>query len=211
MFVIPFYFCCICLFKQLKEKMSTTQTIPSKVFTYKDYLKLDDDKRYEIINGELIMVPAPDLEHQETSGELDFLFRQYIKKNNLGKIFTAPTDVILDEKNTIQPDIIYVSKKNLHILRKKGIFGSPDCVVEILSPSSIEVDRYKKMPLYEKFKIKEYWIVDVANKAIEIFTLEDDKYKIFSFAAEKGIIKSNVIKGFKIEISKILESLMKYS
>lgn len=191
--------------------MATVETIEKKIYTYKDYLAIDDDKRYEIINGELLMVPAPDLEHQETSGELVFLFRQYVKKNNLGMVYAAPTDVILDEKNTIQPDIIYVSKTNFQILRKKGIFGSPDCVVEILSPSSIHKDRFKKMPLYERFKIKEYWIVDVANKAIEIFTLEDDKYKIFSSAVEKGIIKSQVIKGFKIEISKILESLMKYS
>jgi Uma2 family endonuclease len=178
-----------------------------KIWTYEDYLELDDGIRYEIIKGELSMVPAPSLYHQRLSRKIEMIFIEYIEKHNLGEIFDAPVDVILDEQNTVQPDIVFVASENSHILKYKGIFGAPDLIVEIISPSSVYRDTHEKKNLYEKFDVKEYWIVDMGNVAIEVFTLQNQKYELFSFVAEKGSVKSKIIEGFELDITKIMPNL----
>lgn len=175
-----------------------------RIWTYEDYLALDDDTRYEIIKGELIIVPAPSLYHQRLSREIEMAFIQYVEHHDLGEVFDAPVDVILDDKNTVQPDIVFVATENSHILQYKGIFGAPDLIVEIISPSSLYRDTHQKKELYERFGVKEYWIVDMGNTAIEVFSLENQTYELFSFAAEKGVITSKIIEGFELEISKIM-------
>jgi Uma2 family endonuclease len=129
---------------------------------------------------------------------------QYVKEKNRGEVLFAPIDVVLDEEHVVQPDIVFIATENLGILQKRGIFGRPDAVVEILSPSSIYEDRYKKKTLYEQFGIPEYWIVDPANRTIEIFVLKKGGYQLSSFASEKGTITSTVIAGFAIELSEIM-------
>lgn len=180
--------------------ITTTQ---EKIWTYEDYLKLSDDIRYEILEGRLIMVPAPSLYHQESSRDLGFLIWNYVKQKNWGVVYYAPVDVILDKDKILQPDIVFVSKENSSILQQKGIFGSPDLVIEILSPSTVYRDRYEKKQIYEQYKVKEYWIVDTANKTIEVFTLENDKYNLFCFAGEEEKAKSKVIDGFEMDVKDI--------
>jgi len=89
-------------------------------------------------------------------------------------------------------------------LQKQAIVGSPDLVVEILSPSSVYKDRYRKKMLYEKFGIKEYWIVDPGNNTIEVFCLQETGYALFSIASEKGSVKSKILKNFAVNIEQIL-------
>jgi Uma2 family endonuclease len=184
--------------------MTSAQLTETKRWTYTDYIALDNDQRYEIIEGELLMVAAPDVPHQDVSRDLEFIMWQYVKERNLGKVLFAPVDVVLDEENVVQPDIIFIAKEHLGIVQKRGIMGSPDLVVEILSPSSIYEDRYRKKALYERFGIPEYWIVDPANRTVEVFTLKEGEYQLFSFASEKGTVTSKVIEGFAVEISQIM-------
>ena len=174
----------------------------TKKWTYEEYYKLDDDKRYEVLGGELIMAPAPYSDHQEISFNLVILFES-ARKDNPGKIFYAPIDVIFDDNNVIQPDILFIKKENLFIRKKRGVFGSPDLVVEILSPSSIKRDRYEKKEIYRKFGVKEYWIVDPANLSIEVFLLENEEYKLHSMATENGEIKSYILEGLVIEVEAV--------
>lgn len=77
-------------------------------------------------------------------------------------------------------------------------------VVEILSPSSFYRDRYEKKALYERFGIPEYWIVDLANRTIEVFVLEEGGYRLFSCVSEQGTVTSKVIEGFAVELSEIM-------
>jgi Uma2 family endonuclease len=175
-----------------------------KKWTYQESLQLGEETRCEIIQGELTMPPSPNLEHQDISRDLGFSMAHYIQEKKLGKIFYAPIDVVLDETNVVQPDIVFVAKPNLSILRKRGIFGAPDLVVEILSPSSIRRDRYEKLELYAKFCVKEYWIVDPYNQSIEVLCWEGTGYSLFSFASEKGKVKSKVLEGFEVEIGSLM-------
>lgn len=176
-----------------------------QIWTYEKYYKLKDENRYEVIDGELreMTPPAPSPFHQRQSRKLEFLLIQFTEKNNLGEVFNAPIDVIFDERNSLQPDLVFVAKENNDFIQKRGIFGSPDLVVEIISPSSLRIDKHTKFALYEKFKVKEYWLVDPKNEAIEVFSLESDKYELFSIACEKGKVSSKLLKGFEVEVTEI--------
>ncbi|RMD91413.1 MAG: Uma2 family endonuclease, partial [Calditrichaeota bacterium] len=129
-------------------------------FTYDDYLQLHDDgKRYEIIEGELFMTPAPNIQHQNILSELGERLRKFVLKKHLGIVLYAPCDVILSKTNVVQPDILYVSKINQAIITDKNIQGAPDLVVEITSATTLERDLVLKKKLYGKYGVKEYWIV----------------------------------------------------
>ena len=141
-----------------------------KRYTYDEYLNLPDDgKRYEVIDGELVMVADPYTIHQTVSGNLEYELRTFIKKHKLGKIFDAPTDVVLNEYNVVQPDILFIARDRLDIITEKNISGAPDLIVEILSPSTAYYALLEKKELYEKFGVKEYWIVDPKKQRVEVF------------------------------------------
>ena len=180
--------------------------LEKKLWTYQDYLEeTDEGEIYQIIEGELLMAPpAPASRHQFISGDLYYYLREYVYAHKLGKVAYAPIDVALDDKNVVQPDILFISKDNLGIIQERGIIGVPDVVIEILSPSTIQRDRYQKRELYEKFKVKEYWIVDIASQSIEVLRLKHDRYELHSFAVEKGVVQSSVIKGFEVELSEVM-------
>jgi len=82
-----------------------TSLIEKKKYTYEDYLKTPDDKRYELIEGELLMTPSPITNHQRISGRIEFALRKFVSENDLGEVFDAPYDVYLDDENVVQPDI----------------------------------------------------------------------------------------------------------
>jgi len=173
-------------------------------FSYQDYLALDDDKRYEIIDGELIeMWPSPNTIHQIYSRNIQYLLMTYVNKKKTGQVFNAPLDVRLDEYNVVQPDLIYISEKNKQIITEKNIQGAPDLMMEILSPSSFHHDQERKKALYERFGVLEYWIIDPANEVIEIVSHEIVQYILHAFVAEKGVAASKLLKGFKVDIEKI--------
>ncbi len=188
-----------------------TQIIEEKRWTYEDYLSLADDKRYEILGGKLsMMVPAPEFSHQRISMILAVKFYLFVEKHGLGYVVDAPTDVVLDEENVVQPDILFISKENKAIIRKKGAFGPPDLVVEIVSPSTQYRDVYEKKDLYARFKVKEYWIVNPYMKCIEVLSLnEKGTYVLFSdgYMDEGGnrTVKSTVLQDFILDLGEIFK------
>src|SRR5271169_2611054 len=115
-----------------------------KLWTYEEYYLLDDDKRYELIEGELIEMSAPSIIHQRILVKLTIRLGNYIAKNEIGEIFVAPCDVVLSEINNFQPDLLFISQENLNIIKDRAIFGTPDLIVEILSPSNPSHDKVKK-------------------------------------------------------------------
>lgn len=175
----------------------------AKRWTYEDYYRLDDDRRYEIIDGNLLMAPAPDTWHQDWVGGFYSLLTGYVKKNNLGKVFISPVDVVLDPENTVQPDVIFVSTANAGIIQRRAIVGVPDLLVELVSPSSVRRDRYDKKELYARFGVKEYWIGDPANKAVEILTLQQGRYELHCCAEENGQLSSLVLAGLRFELTEM--------
>jgi len=184
--------------------------VTEKRWIYEDYLKLEDDKRYEITGGKLYMVPAPDFTHQYLSANIEFLMRKFVEEKGLGYVVDAPTDVVLDEENIVQPDILFISRGNKGIIKKKGIFGAPDLVVEIVSTSSQYRDTFEKKELYERFKVKDYWIVNPYMKGIEVLAPDDKgRYTLFSEGyMEEGknkSVKSKVMDGFELDLGEVFK------
>jgi len=175
----------------------------AKRWTYEEYYKLEDDQRYEIINGELLMAPAPDTWHQDWLNKLNILITLHLRKKNLGRLFIAPVDVVLNEENTVQPDLVFVAARHLDIIQRRAIFGTPDLLVEFISPSSVRRDRNDKMKLYARFGVNEYWIGDPANQSLEVFTLKKGHYELLCAAEEKGAVHSKVLTGLKFDLSEL--------
>jgi Uma2 family endonuclease len=173
----------------------------AKHWTYEEYYNLADDQRYEVINGNLLRPPAPDTWHQDWLGELFLLVKLFVRKNNLGRTFIAPVDVVLDEENVVQPDLVFVAADNLRIIERRAIFGTPDLLVEIISPSSVRRDRYVKQALYTRFGVKEYWIGDAANRSMEILTLTEGRYELHCAAEQRGKLTSLVLPGLEFDLA----------
>ncbi|MCF6149712.1 MAG: Uma2 family endonuclease [Candidatus Kuenenia sp.] len=185
------------------REFAMTSVIEKKKYTYEDYVKISEDKRYELIDGELLMTPSPITRHQRISRKIEFMLEKFIVENNLGEVFDAPYDVYLDETNVVQPDILFVSKDRLNIIGEKNIQGAPDLVIEIVSENSAYRDIVLKKGLYARFGVKEYWIVIPETEEIEIYILEENHYQIFKAFMKNESLKSPILKGLKMELKNI--------
>jgi Uma2 family endonuclease len=183
-----------------------TQSLTSPIeFTYEDYCNLPEDKRYEIIEGKIHMVPAPVPFHQRVSRRISLTIESFVSKNNLGEIFYSPIDVVLSETNVIQPDIVFISKDKLSIIGEKYIEGAPDLVIEILSPSTEQKDRTMKLKLYNTFGVKEYWIASPQGRTIEKYTLQELTLQLTDIYTIQQILTSELLPGLKLNIKDIFE------
>ena len=162
-------------------------------WTYSRYRTLEDEHRYEVVDGELTMVPAPDVTHQKISKYLGVLLFDRVERTGRGEIFYAPTDVVLSQDTVCQPDLLMVLSSNQEIVKEKAIMGAPDLVVEIVSPASVYTDTQRKISLYEKYGIKEYWLVYPQEKVIDIYTFKEGRYRISSHAEHKEKIHSTLL------------------
>jgi Uma2 family endonuclease len=145
----------------------------------------------EVINNIIYMSPAPSFQHQTVLTNLVAELNTFIRKNKLGNCVAAPVDVYFDDKNALQPDIVFIKNANLSIVKEGKIKGSPDLIVEVLSPDKKYDIEYKK-GVYEKFAVKEYFIVDPANK--EVISYLHDGKKFVKQESKKGKIKSLLLK-----------------
>jgi len=130
--------------------------------------------RYQLIEGDLCMAPAPNRYHQEISFNLEYVLRQYIEQHPIGKVYHAPFDVYLDEYNVFQPDVLFVSNERRQILTDAGAEGAPDFVVEILSPKTARLDRDNKRRVYATTGVRELWIITPEPRTIEVYLLGQD-------------------------------------
>ena len=177
--------------------------VEKKRCTYEDYLKTPEDKRYELINGELLMTPSPIPNHQRVSGKLEFILRKFVTGNNLGEVFDAPCDVYLDNENVVQPDILLISKDRLGIIGEKNIQGPPDLLIEIISEHSVYRDMVQKKRLYARFGVKEYWIVIPEEEEIEVYILKDNTYQLYRTYRKGDTLESSSLEGLKIGLEEI--------
>ena len=149
------------------------------VLTYADYAALPNDgRRYEVHEGEISVTPAPSPAHQEFIGNLFALLHGHVRARRLGKVFLSPIDCILGEATVVQPDIAYVESARLSIVSRRGIEGPPTAVIEVLSPSTIQIDRHVKLQLYARYGVPHYWVVDIDARVIETYALGGDPYQI---------------------------------
>ena len=174
--------------------------------TYDDYLTLPEEKRYELMEGELFMVPAPDFYHQIVSGNIELPLMEFVKKRNLGIVAYAPVDVVLSPEDVLQPDILFITRERRHIITKKNVSGAPDLVIEILSPSTQERDKLVKRDIYSRYGVKEYWIVDPVGKNIEVMTVGSKGYTLHAIFLNDEVLTSPLIQGFSLPLKEVFAS-----
>jgi Uma2 family endonuclease len=144
------------------------------------YKMLPEGTLAELINGTIYMSPSPISNHQIILNDINVELVLFLRSQKQGKVLIAPLDVYLDEsENAVQPDIIVLLNDNVKIIKKKGhIHGVPDLLVEVLSKGNNKHDLITKKDLYEKFGVKEYWVVDPETKLAIIFSLSEGKYTL---------------------------------
>jgi Uma2 family endonuclease len=150
-------------------------TYLEKIYNVNDYLLLEEGSPYQLINGGLIMTPAPSVKHQLIVRKIVKQIEQYLE-NKKGILLFAPTDVYFDEQNVMQPDILYVSEERLDIVKPEGIHGAPDLIIEVLSPSSSYYDTKIKKRIYEKQGVSEYWIIDPEDYEVVGYKNTDNQF-----------------------------------
>jgi len=173
-------------------------------FTYNDYLLLPEDKRYEILDGELFMVAAPNTRHQRVSLNLKLALFQYVRHRNLGVILDAPYDVILSEENVVQPDILFVRKERLGIIGEANLQGPPDIVTEILSEGTRHKDLEVKKKIYAQFGVPEYWIVDPEAATVEVLVWSEIGYVTAATYGKSDCLSSPLLPNFNLPLSEVL-------
>jgi Uma2 family endonuclease len=169
-------------------------------WTYTDYQHLPDDgNRYEIIQGVLFVTNAPNLDHQFTVTALAGEFYSFVKGKSIGRVFVAPCEVHLSERSKpVQPDLFFIQQSRLPTRSAPFFAGAPDLIVEVISPSSIRLDRVIKFTEYEQTEVTEYWIVDPLARIIEIYVLSNGEYGLLGTFKDDDVLQSQVLAGIEI-------------
>ncbi len=178
-------------------------SIRKREWTFDDYLLLDDERRYEIFDGELKMAPAPSVEHQDVVFKLATLLANLVDSKALGRIVIAPVDVVLSERDVVQPDIVFIRRENFGIIREGKIFGPPDLVIEVLSPNTAHIDLHRKRVIYGKFDIPEYWIVDPEIKTVSLLKNESSRMKLTKEYSDEEHLNSTILGELDFSVSEI--------
>lgn len=150
-------------------------------YTVADYYALPDDRRVELIDGVIYDMSSPSFVHQHIAGRIFYQFTSYIdqKKGNCISML-SPIDVRLDcdDKTMVQPDFIIICDKNHDKIRRWGIMGAPDFILEILSPSTRKKDIGLKLMKYMEAGVREYWIIDPDKQKLLVYDIEHDELPV---------------------------------
>jgi Uma2 family endonuclease len=158
--------------------MGSTVVRAKVVWTYDDYRTLPDDgRRYEVVDGDLLVTPSPSTVHQRVSKRIQHALMVQVEQAGKGVVFDAPIDVLFSPTRVVQPDLLVVMNPRQGIITERAVEGAPDIVVEILSPSSRSADLHSKRTLYASEGVREYWIVDPEAHAVEVLELAPEGYR----------------------------------
>jgi Uma2 family endonuclease len=162
----------------------------------------DDFNRYEWIEGKLFVSEVPSLTHQSVLGNFFHSLSSHLIQNPIGRVWYT-LGVTLSESTCVIPDLIYVSNDRLaEIASGDCVIGSPDLVIEIVSPGAENErrDRLVKRQLYSKYGVKEYWIVDFQNRTIEVYVLQGQMLQLNALLTEKDELTSSMLPGYRCKV-----------
>jgi len=173
--------------------------------TYEDYLLFpeDDDLRHELIEGEHEVTPAPGRWHQHALANLHMVLGAFVREHDLGWVYFAPFEVKLSNWSAVQPDLLFVSRAREGAFNERGIEGPPDLVVEALSPSTRKRDQTRKLALYEKHRVPEYWILDHERRRVLVYRLRDERYGPPEELAAPAVLRSLLLPGLEIPVAEL--------
>ncbi|MGI8688191.1 MAG: Uma2 family endonuclease [Thermomicrobiales bacterium] len=175
--------------------------------TYDEYCLLPDDgKQYQVIEGELFVSPAPRTTHQRIIVQLMAILHAHVEAHNLGVVYVAPTDVLLSLTTVVQPDILFIRRENMAIITELNIQGPPDLCIEVLSPSTESVDRERKMAVYARYGVQEYWIINPMRQMVSVYVRDGGLFTLKAEATGNDRVTSDVVTGFQMSAQSIFAS-----
>ena len=183
------------------------QPKPRLKFTVKDYMSTPNDKRYQLLDGEMIVAPSPITKHQDIVARILMALSQFVTQHRLGRVFVAPLDVVLSNHDVVQPDVLFVSNERSAIVTEANIQGAPDLVVEILSPGTAEYDRGYKQALYGRHGVREYWLVDPDAETLEVLTLGEQGLETIATYTRRQTLKSELLEGLLMELDEVFQQV----
>ena len=156
----------------------------------------EDGRRYELYDGEVFVVPSPLPKHQVVALRIVEMVSEYVRQHG-GFCVTSPIDIVFSEYDVLQPDVIFFSPARAHLVDINHVIRhAPDLCVEVLSPSTAPTDRGKKMQMFARYRVPEYWIVDPAAESVEVYALVVDGYELRLVASGNQEISSLLLPGF---------------
>ncbi len=144
------------------------------------------------------MSPAPNRYHQVISRNIEFMLLKYLENRPVGDLYDAPFDVYLSRFDVFQPDIVFVKQEHFDVLTDAGIEGTPDFVVEILSPSNAHLDKKAKLRVYARSGVQELWLVDPETRLVHVYYLQEDSEKPAATYGEAASFESPHFPGLEI-------------
>src|ERR1044071_268968 len=173
-----------------------------KRWTYDDLAAMPADNVIrEIFDGELFVSPSPFLRHQRIVGRLYRLIGNYLEENPIGEVIVAPMDTVFSIDNVCEPDVLYVSHERSSILTNKHIHGAPDFVIEVLSEFNAKNDKVRKLAIYERFGVTEYWIADPEANTIRVFRREGKALPLVSELTTGDVATTPLLPGLIINLT----------
>ena len=159
----------------------------------------DDGRRYELIDGEIIVAAAPTWQHQLASRAIFRLLDAWVQQHASGEVMYAPFDIVLDTEIVVEPDIFFLSTAHLINLREGRYYGTPDLAVEVVSPTSQGYDAVTKMFRYAQAGIPEYRLVDPIARTFLILTLGEGNIYVPQDSGAEGRLASVVLPGLAVD------------
>lgn len=191
--------------------MTQPKVKPKTKLTGADYMRLTPPShrgvRYQLIEGELVRMAGANQSHQVFIGELHFAARLQIGSPGSFEIRLPPFDVYIDEYNTFQPDLLFVSAERRHILSERGVTGAPDVVVEVLSESTRQRDLNVKLPVYARNGVREMLAVDLNAESIARYVGDGQSMNLAQVYGPDDILTSDALPGVAIDLGPIFSRL----
>jgi Uma2 family endonuclease len=181
-------------------------TMSGVKLTYDHVLRLpQDDLRHELIEGVHHVTASPNLRHQRISGRLYVALALWLREHPLGEVYYAPVDVVLSPHDVVVPDLVYVSRERAaKVLTDAAVKGTPELLVEIISPGTSRRDRTIKQALYDRWGISEYWLVDPDRDAIRVFRRSNGGLTVAAdLSADDEVLSTPLLPGLEIQLATI--------
>ena len=178
--------------------------VAPRPLSVQDFMDIPEGPPYfQLIEGDLFMMPPPGSFHQDIAGNIHFILRKYLQKKPIGKVGIAPYGVFLDDINVFLPDLFFVATSRLKHFSKRGFEGAPDLVVEILSPGTARFDKASKKWVYARSGVRELWLIDPESEEVTVFNLSESRDEPRGVFGQDEIFTSPLLPGLKIRCEEV--------
>ena len=188
------------------ETLAATKRLTTEEFRALDFE--DESFFYELLHGGLVKRSAPSLAHQRITKNIFRALDTFVMSLTLGEVLFAPADVALDDENVLQPDVFFIAAGRQNLTQGDYVQGAPDLVVKVVSVGTVKRDRGDKLKLYERYGVREYWLVDARTRSVEVYVNAGNDFTLQEVYAEnQDIVRSLALQGFEMNLASVFEGI----